>query len=167
MLLSTLLLMSGAIVAQVEATYSEVASKQKKGILDRYTAESGQVLEVGDTVKIGYPATGENFNHIWQDAGIQMYPCYSSAGNSMVVIKSIRATSRLAYLKTTKPNGYVYGLLIQVEAAMQHGELLTPGQLTSDEALEALKKAKDKLDLELITPEEYQKEKDRLSPLIR
>ena len=39
--------------------------------------------------------------------------------------------------------------------------------MTSDQALEALKKAKDKLDLGLITQEEYEKIKAELTPFIK
>jgi hypothetical protein len=39
--------------------------------------------------------------------------------------------------------------------------------MTSDEALEALKKAKDKLELGLINQEEYEKIKQELTPYIK
>ncbi len=43
---------------------------------------------------------------------------------------------------------------IQLENAISYGEVVTSGY-TSDKALEELKKAKDKLDLGLITQEEF------------
>jgi hypothetical protein len=46
------------------------------------------------------------------------------------------------------------------------GEVKSFG-MTSDEALAALKKAKDKLDLGLITQEEYEKIKSELTPFIK
>jgi hypothetical protein len=53
------------------------------------------------------------------------------------------------------------GLTIEIEDAIKHGEVLSLG-MTSDEALSELKKAKDKLDLGLITEEEYEKIKSEL-----
>ena len=53
-----------------------------------------------------------------------------------------------------------------VEDAIANGELKSFG-MTSDEALTELKKCKDKLDLGLMTQEEYNKKKTELSKLIK
>ena len=53
-----------------------------------------------------------------------------------------------------------------VETAFIQGELKRNG-VTSDEALEELKKWKSKLDLELITQEEYDAKKKELSAYIK
>jgi hypothetical protein len=55
---------------------------------------------------------------------------------------------------------------IQFENTLSNGEIKGTG-MTSDEALEKLKKAKDKLDLGLITQEEYDKIKTELTPFIK
>jgi hypothetical protein len=63
----------------------------------------------------------------------------------------------------------VIGLLnytIQFENALSTGEIKGTG-MTSDEALAELKKAKDKLDLGLITAEDYEKKKAELTPFIK
>jgi predicted Zn-dependent peptidase len=63
----------------------------------------------------------------------------------------------------------VIGLLnytIQFENALSTGEIKGTGK-TSDEALAELKKAKDKLDLGIITQEEYDKIKSDLLPFIK
>jgi hypothetical protein len=53
-----------------------------------------------------------------------------------------------------------------IEDAITVGEVKSFG-MSSDEALAALKKAKDKLDLGLISQEEYDKIKAELTPFIK
>lgn len=55
---------------------------------------------------------------------------------------------------------------IDFENALSNGEVKGFGK-TSDEALAELKKAKDKLDLGLISQEEYDKVKAELVPFIK
>jgi hypothetical protein len=55
---------------------------------------------------------------------------------------------------------------LNIEDAIAVGEIKSFG-MTSDEALAALKKAKDKLDLGLISQEEYDKIKAELTPYIK
>jgi hypothetical protein len=55
---------------------------------------------------------------------------------------------------------------LYIEDAITVGEVQSFG-MTSDEALTALKKAKDKLDLGIITQEEYEKIKAELTPFIK
>jgi hypothetical protein len=52
-------------------------------------------------------------------------------------------------------------MYIDLENAIASGEIVGLG-MTSDKALEELKKAKDKLELEIITQEEYDKIKAEL-----
>jgi len=55
---------------------------------------------------------------------------------------------------------------VQFENALSTGEIKGFG-MTSDEALAELKKAKEKLDLGLITQEEFEKIKAELTPFIK
>lgn len=57
-------------------------------------------------------------------------------------------------------------MYIDFENALASGEIVGLG-MTSDKALEELKKAKDKLDLEIITQEEYDKIKAELMEYIK
>jgi hypothetical protein len=75
---------------------------------------------------------------------------------------------RTGYSVSMRTKG-VIGLLnytIQFENALSTGEIKGTG-MTSDEALAELKKAKDKLDLGLITAEDYEKKKAELTPFIK
>jgi hypothetical protein len=55
---------------------------------------------------------------------------------------------------------------INMEEAMASGEVKTKG-ITSDEAMSQLKKGKDKLDLGIITQEEFDKMREELSKYIK
>ena len=58
--------------------------------------------------------------------------------------------------------------VIDVSKALNLGEIINPvAAMTSDQALDALKKAKDKLDLGLISQQEYDSIKSELSKLIK
>lgn len=68
-------------------------------------------------------------------------------------------------METTSPTG-MNRYLIDTELAIDNGELKT-NILSSDEALVKLKKCKDKLDLGLISQEEFDKKKEELSKFIK
>ena len=71
-------------------------------------------------------------------------------------------------ITTTKPNGYVYGLYVNnLEGAIANGELIDKDFITPEQALKKLKMEKDKLDLGLITQEEFDKKKSELAKLIK
>ena len=98
---------------------------------------------------------------------MSFYPLDNTASNSKVVIKKMKAGNRLMYVYTTKPQGYVYPLVIvNFESAVLNGEVKSK-VMSSDEALEELKKWKSKLDLELITQEEFDAKKKELSGFIK
>jgi hypothetical protein len=149
----------------VTATFDDVQTKRVAGDIGTYISKSGETFKVGDTITIGSSKHIE-FANIWQNAGLSYYPIENSAAGSKVIVKSIKAQSRVVYLNTTKPSGYVYGLRIKLESALEVGEVASK-QLTSSEALQLLKNEKDKLDLGLITQEEYEKRKAELSKFIK
>ena len=61
---------------------------------------------------------------------------------------------------------FVDNYFLYIEDAITVGEV-DSGVMSSDEALTELKKAKDKLDLGLITQEEFEKIKLELAPIIK
>lgn len=164
---SFILLLSTISVAQISASYNEVISKQKKGQIDKYITQRGEEFKVGDTITIGVAFRNEQYDFIQQNAGIAYYPLQNIASNSKVIIKSINVNSKIVIVNTTKPQGYVYGLIIaNFESAILNGEVKSK-IMSSDEALNELKKCKDKLDLGLISEEEYKKKKEELSKYIK
>ncbi len=154
-------------ISQITATYNEVISKQKKGRIDTYITQSGEVFRVGDTITLGVAFRNEQFNFVKQNATVEYYPVLNSASNSIVRIKKIVIRSKKVLVYTTKPPGFIYGLtIINFESAISTGEVKSK-ILSSDQALEELKKWKEKLDLELITKEMYEQKKQELSKYIK
>jgi hypothetical protein len=95
-----------------------------------------------------------------------MYPLENKASGSEVIIKKMTIRSKTLTVKTTKPQGYIYGLyIVNFENAIKNGEILSE-MLTPDKALEELKKWKYKLDLEIITQSQYDKKKKELIAII-
>ena len=161
------LLISLATFAQTSANYDEVISKQKIGQVDRYITQNGEEFKVGDTISLGVAFRNEEFDFIQQNAGLSFYPLPNTAANSIVVIKKINIMSKVVYINTTRPQGFVYGLrVINLESAIKNGEIISK-IMSSDNALSELKKCKDKFDLGLITEIEYNKKKAELSKYIK
>lgn len=136
-----------------------------------YTAKDNHVYKIGDTLKIGYPSDKKYFKYIQQMtiAGdlLQMGALFS--GNN-AIIKKIRVsgTKRSGFKINiqTKGNTALDNFFIDFENAIESGEIKSFG-LTSDQALSELKKAKDKLELGLISEEEYNKKKEELIKYIK
>lgn len=94
-------------------------------------------------------------------------PLPNNAGGSQIVIKRMSARFKKLTIVTTKPQGYIFALWVNnFEGALSSGEIKS-NVMTSDEALEELKKYKSKLDLELITQEEYDAKKKELAKFIK
>lgn len=149
-----------------KATYEDVISKKVKGRINTYISKSGEEFSVGDTITLGVAFRNEQFDFIQQNAGIAVYPLPNTASGSLVTIKKITIRSKTTLISTTKPQGLVYALLItNVEGALENREIVSR-ILSSDEALEELKKWKSKLDLDLITSEEYEAKKKELAKYI-
>jgi hypothetical protein len=156
------------------ATFAEVSAKKAKGRITEYVSESGVVFKEGDTLKIGYPFRNDFFAHINSTTNIAMAAIgggsvpqltTTSSGN-IGVIKKMRCTQRRLYVTTYGEGESMALSIVNFEEAFKTGEILLPNYINSDEALSALKKAKDKLDLGLITQEEYDKIKAELRKFI-
>jgi hypothetical protein len=98
-----------------------------------------------------------------------VYVVGAEAINTSAEIKKIRITGnkRAGYKVSFQTKGMtgVDNYFVYIEDAILVGEIKSDG-MTSDQALEALKKAKDKLDLGLITQEEFNAIKAELSKFI-
>jgi hypothetical protein len=79
---------------------------------------------------------------------------------------AIRGTKRLGYALWLICEGPLQPFSIQLEKAIETGELVIEGY-TSDQALEELLKAKSKLDFALISQEEFDSLKTELSKYIK
>ena len=152
---------------QKTATYNEVMTKQKKGVIDKYILESGEIFSIGDTITLGNAFRNSTYEYIVQFAGIEAFPLTNIAANSKVIIKKINIFSKIVIVKTTVPQGLVYGLaIVNFDSAVANGEIKSK-IMTSDQALTELKKWKDKFDLGLITEDLYKQKKIELSKIIK
>tara|TARA_R110000851_G_C12990578_1_gene557258 strand:+ start:77 stop:601 length:525 start_codon:yes stop_codon:yes gene_type:complete len=148
------------------ATYEDAKTKKVRGLVNTYIAQNGESFSVGDTITLGSAfADGKTYSYIFQNAGIELYPLANTAVDEIVVIKKIKIQMRNALINTSKVENYVYGLRIALEDALKTKEIKS-AIMSSDEALIELKRAKDKLDLGLITTEEFNAYREKLAPLI-
>ena len=154
-----------------EIKFSDLATAEK-GEYTSYIGSDGGEYKIGDRIKIGVPSSNKTFAFINQGDGILIpfEPLTASASGTETEIKKIFVigNKRTGYSVSMRTKG-VTGLLnytIQFENALSTGEIKGSG-MTSDEALAELKKAKDKLELGLITQEEFDALKTKLAPFIK
>lgn len=181
-------LISVNVITQ-ELRYTElntgVKPKGKDGpYFNSYECKDGTVYKIGDTLTLGYPASNV-FDFISNvSGGLQFLqamagqpvdgpePLPRTAMGSKTQIKKI-------VLAGSKRNGYfcnIYGkgmlgqlnstFIIQIENAIDAGEIRS-SRFSNEDALNDLKKAKEKLDLQLITQEQYDSIKSVLAKFIK
>ncbi len=168
-LMITVLMLITSLVNAQDISYTEVATA-KKGKIDSYTSKNGTVYKPGDKIKIGKPFHGNTFTFITQGDGLltPIEILTSSAMGEQVEIKSVWVSGLKKsgfFVSIWAKSGTISGYGINLEKAIESGEIVS-NVMTSDEALTELKKAKDKLDLGLITAEQYEKIKSELSKII-
>ena len=154
-----------------EIKFTDLATAER-GEYTSYIGYDGGVYKIGDRIKIGVPSSNKTFAFIWMGDGIltplQPLPAAQSGTETEIKRIFISGNKRTGYSVSMRTKG-VIGLLnytIQFENALSTGEIKGTG-MTSDEALAELKKTKDKLDLGLITAEDYEKKKAELTPFIK
>ena len=143
-----------------------------KGQYESYVSKDGSVYKIGDKIQFGNPSGTNGKFVIIQKLDITgtLYIVGAEAINTSAEIKKIRVggTSRSGYKVSFQTKGMtgVDNYFLFIEDAITVGEVKSFG-MSSDEALTTLKKAKDKLDLGLISQEEYDKIKAELTPFIK
>ena len=162
--------------AQKSISYDDLKSFSKGAMeimtFDSYLGSDGYSYKVGDTLKIGMPSSNKTFAFITEGSALQTpYQSNVSSAGTNTVIKKIyvNGNNRMGYRITIVGKG-ICGICpqyyINMEEAMASGEVKTKG-MTSDEAMSQLKKGKDKLDLGIITQEEFDKMKEELVKYIK
>lgn len=168
-LISFLVLSIGTLNAQTTWTFEmvEKASRNVKDILE-YTASDGSVYKIGDMITLGN-ASNTSFVYVSMGDGIisPVTQAGASWGGSQFEIKKMRVagTKRMGWKMYIQCKGPAQPVHIRIEEALGVGEVVTTGY-TSNQALEELKRAKDKLDLGLITQAEYDSLRVELSKYI-
>jgi hypothetical protein len=170
-LITALFITVSASLFGQEIKFADLATAQR-GEFKSYVGSDGAVYKVGDRVKIGVPSSNKTFAFITQGDGL-LTPITnltaSFSGNETEIKRiAVVGNKRMGYSVSFRTKG-ITGLSnysIQFENALSTGEVKGFG-LSSDDALAQLKKGKDKLDLGLITQEEYDKLKADLTKYIK
>ena len=171
LILAFMLSMTAPIVFAQEIKHADLATAEK-GEYTSYIGSDGGVYKVGDRIKIGLPSSNKTFAFITEGDGIllpitNLTAAYSGTETEIKKIFVV-GNKRVGYSVTFRTKGItgISNYTIQFENALSTGEVKGFG-MTSDDALAELKKAKDKLDLGLITQEDYDKLKAELSKYIK
>ncbi|NQW34974.1 MAG: hypothetical protein HQ470_04125 [Methylophilales bacterium] len=175
-----LFLLTNVIAYSQEIKYSDLSNIAKRSGVqyESYHASDGQIYKVGDKITIGVPSTNKEFSFIWTAqtlldvlAEVPSYYATVSSSGDLSEIKRI-------YLVGTKRAGFSVEMItkgfnllsnnytISFENALKSGEIKGSG-MSSDEALMELKKAKEKLELGIITQEQYDAIKTDLIKFIK
>lgn len=174
-LLLGLTLLFGVLGFTQTLTYDQLSNSKEriKGGFTEYIAKDGSIYKVNDTLTIGMPSSNKTFAFISIGDGVFTPLQYVGINvvNTKTVIKSIGivGTKRSGFKVVIKGKGMVgFGdnYNIHLENSIESGEIKSFG-MTSDEALSELKKAKDKLDLGLITKEEFEAKRLEFSKYIK
>lgn len=143
-------------------------------LLDEYVASDGVTYKIDDEIKLG-KGSGKNGVFVYVNIGgwaVSSDPEYNHLGaaNSglLVTIKKIRQYDMKRYkgVVFVVGGGNITNYNINIEEAISSMEIDSKGY-TENKAMEELKRAKDKLDLGLITQEEFDKKKSELSKYIK
>jgi hypothetical protein len=169
----TALIIPKIFFSQEVVKYDDVQNAlADKGQYTSYIAKDGSTYNVGDKIKFGTPS-GVNGKFVTiqkVDIAGTIYVVGAEAINTSAEIKKIRVTGtkRAGYKVQLQTKGMtgIDNYFVYIEDAILIGEIKSFG-MTSDEALSELKKAKDKLDLGIISQEEYDLKKAELTPFIK
>ncbi len=157
-------LVSATIMSAQTLTYEMVQQCENKRDLDAnwiaYIASDNYTYEVGDTLTIG--ESSKNHQYMYITSVLNSFASttpylHGSYGGQTAIIREFKVFGFKKGVKKVNVKAYLSGIgLINIdfEQALATQEIKGKG-MTPDQALEELKKAKDKLDLELITQEEY------------
>ena len=162
-----------SVIAQT-ATFNDI-QQNNRGQYTEYITPDNASFKVGDTITLGKPAVGKDFSCVGISGlmGQSLVSANIKHSGSKAIIKKIEIQFGILTIKTFKPlsNTANFGFNItNVEIAMANGEVkskVKPIEMSSDEALSKLKTEKEKLDLGVITQEQYEAKKKELMKFIR
>lgn len=141
---------------------------EKRGNHNSYLASDGAIYKVGNKIKIGLPSSTCNSTFTFIKFGEEPIKANCS-GQEVEIIKIwVHGTERIGYkvLIYTKGQGFITTYNVDFESALKSKEIISQGK-TSDEVLNELKKEKEKLELQIITQEEYDRKKLELMKYIK
>ena len=137
----------------------------KRSDYKSYVSKDSVVFKINDRIKIGKPSNFKfKYIFIFQSLGylpMSVTENYLLDGECTIVAISIAGTKSkgfLPYIQIRNQKGMFFS--IDIENAIFTGEIATT--LNENEVLEALKKEKEKLDLGIITQDQFEKRKAEL-----
>jgi hypothetical protein len=140
------------------------------GEYNEYLASDKYQYKIGDTIELAKPSSGETYSFIVRffnnNIGSLKKATSTYNGYKTVISKIKVVNSKCIIDADTKNSAGVMTFSIQFDEALNGGEIKPKG-MTSSKALNELKLAKEKLDLGLITQEEYEKIKVELAKFIK
>tara|TARA_R110002020_G_scaffold154047_2_gene333568 strand:- start:270 stop:800 length:531 start_codon:yes stop_codon:yes gene_type:complete len=159
--------LNAQVISQSEV---DVMTKKPRGVrFTKYIDNNNNEYKIGDTLTIGNGSNNNHFSYLKATYLLEEQFVSPSVVGTKIIIKKIKVygSKRRGFKVhiTTKLQG-VFTYVFFIKDCIESGEIIGKGY-TSDKALLELKKAKDKLDLELITREEFNKIKDKLSKYIK
>ncbi|MDB9713736.1 hypothetical protein OAA74_03710 [Flavobacteriaceae bacterium] len=145
-------------------------SRPKPNEIKEYVASNGESFKLGQIVTLNQPSGKSNqYQYVLKDVIGQMYPV-TTDGNGLkgeIIKFKVYGVSKKAGWEAVaiiKPgDGFRYP--IEIEQALEFKEIES-SILSREEAIAKLKEAKDLLDLEMMSQEEYDKIKAELTPII-
>lgn len=151
--------------------FQNATSKPQSGFTE-YVTSVGDTIKLGSKIKLGTPSRGGNsFLYVWVGGDFN--------GWTYAHISAQEWESEVVKLRVlgSKKQGYSIGVtikhqigmnryLIAYEKALSAGEV-QDNVVSRDEAIAKLKEAKELLDIEMMTREEYDALKEELTPIIR
>lgn len=162
-----LVLLSISLNAQKIADYKSLEGSIFGKKVDIYITKSRDTLKIGDTLIIGKMSAENHFrfiNQANQFGGSQL------TGHKITIKKMLvdkRGKQGDPTLWVDFRGWGLYPVYISYEQAIESGEVINPnGKLTREQAINKLREAKELLELEVITQDEYDKLKDELTPII-
>ena len=154
-----------------EVKFTDLAFTSK-GKFNSYVASDRGVYKIGDRIKIGTPSSNKTFAFIRSGDGILTpfndLPAFASGTETeikKILVKGNKRTGNSVYFITKGMNAWL-NYTIEFENALSVGEVKGFGK-TSNEAIAELKRAKDKLELGLITQKEFDGIKSELIKYIK
>ncbi|MDO5665008.1 MAG: hypothetical protein Q4G63_07105 [Bacteroidia bacterium] len=156
--------------------FDEIENASLSKTYDGYIAKDGSVFMKGDKIALKFPTKdGRVFQYIYEQKGLSsrtnLSPKYSNT--ELEIIGALAGKEDLFGSKKFKyarviamGEGLVTGVIIEIENAIASGEVKSK-VISENEALETIKKAKDKFDLGLITKEEYEKVRKEMRQYIK
>ena len=169
-ILFVLALFCGRSVFAQTATFKDVLHNNR-GQYAEYISSDDVSFKVGDTITLGKPATGKDFSCVGISGllGESLVPANIEHSGSKAIIKKIDIQFNTLTIKTFKPLSHTanFGFNItNIEIAIANGEVIS-NVMSSADALAKLKTEKDKLDLGVITQEQYEMKKKELIKFIK